>query len=391
MALCWSKNTRTATRSPTRPPPEKASWARGHSPRSGSWRCPQLYNRLSGARRRRPSLAPRARTAPTARHPSRNSSARACLLLATATLNRGAASCSRGRTFGSEANNRSAAWSCLAFAAAPKACNTSGPTRSGLAGDTSAPVDTTGAAAFSGIVVVDSAIWPAPKAMAASTTSPLPAAAARVRTVSPSLVDEEMGKHPLSDQPQRLVVAVAHRAAHRVQAPRGRRRAVAHASRAVRPASSVASLSAPAPNNNEATAPSFALAALCRGLCPLASSAANKAFLAASSPACRATNVAAASYAPNAQATCSGVLLPPSLANAPALSRPGSVAHSRRQARTKVARASTASAARRNGGHLTPGTRSAGLSSELARRAACRLTTHPGLSARAVLERRQRD
>ena len=227
MALCWSRNTRTAAKSPTPQPPEKASSVPGHSLRSGSWRCPQLYNRLLVKRRRRPSRAPPARTAPTVPTPlTKSSSAKACLLLATATLNRGAASCSRGRTFGSEANNRSAACSCLAFAAAPKACNTSGPTRSGLAGDTSAPVDTTGAAAFSGIVVVDSAIWPAPKAMAASTTSPLPAAAARVSTVSPSLVDDEMGKHPRATSRNALSKSPSRTArAHRVQAPRGRRRA----------------------------------------------------------------------------------------------------------------------------------------------------------------------
>mmetsp|Transcript_4597 Transcript_4597/g.11453 ORF Transcript_4597/g.11453 Transcript_4597/m.11453 type:complete len:443 (-) Transcript_4597:2509-3837(-) len=347
MALCWSRNTRTAAKSPDSTATKKGV--------VGSGSLTSIWLVALSATLQSPfgSTSPPARARATGAHGAsgstpltNNNSAKACRLLATATLNRGAASCSRGRTLGSEANNRSAACSCLAFAAAPRACKTSGPTRSGLAGDTSAPVDTTGAAAFSGIVVVDSAIWPAPNAMAASTTSPRPAAAARVSTVSPSLVDEEMGKQPratsrkaLSKSPSRTARRIASNLRAADAAP------MAHASLAVRPASSVASLSAPAPNNNEATAPSFALAALCRGLWPRASSAASKAFLAASSPACKATNVAAASYAPRAQATCSGVLLPPSLANAPALSRPGSVAHSRRQARTKVASASTASAA----------------------------------------------
>ena len=226
------------------------------------------------------------------------------------------------------------------------ACNTSGPTRSGLAGDTSAPVETTGAAAFSGIVVVDSAIWPAPKAMAASTTSPLPAAAARVSTVSPSRVEEEIGKHPratsrnaLSKSPSRTARRMASKRRAADAAP------MAHASLAVRPASSVASLSAPAPSNNEATAPSFALRALCRGLWPRASSAAKKPF---SPPRRRRAALLTSRRRRTPQAhkpRAAAFFYRRPWRKAPALSRPGSVAHSRRQALTKVARASTASAA----------------------------------------------
>ena len=194
MALCWSRNTRTAVGPRTPQPPEKASSVPGRSLRSGSWRCPQLYNRLLVKRRRRPRAATGAHGANGSTPLTRSSSARACLLLATATLNRGAASCSRGSTLGSELIScRGLQLSC--FRGRSKSLQHLGPDAVWPSWRHERARRNDGRRGVLGDRVVDSAIWPAPKAMAASTTRRLPAAPPRQHRVALS-VEEEIGKHP---------------------------------------------------------------------------------------------------------------------------------------------------------------------------------------------------